>query len=367
MKETTFGFIGLGLIGGSIAKSIRRQYQNKATIVAFDINKEELLLAAQEGVVDIPTDKLEDLDLSHFDYLFLCAPIAYNDQNLTLLKDRIPPNCLITDVGSVKADIHKKVAELGLNEQFVGGHPMAGSEKTGFSSSNERVLENAYYILTPTEQVSSNAVLAYKELVTCMGAIPLVLSWQEHDYVTAAISHLPHVIAAALVNLVKDSDSKDGIMKLIAAGGFKDITRIASSSPIMWQQISIKNGENISKLLKDYIDSLSSILHFLEKKEEQNLFQLFDHAKTYRESFADTANGPIKKIHIIYVDIPDEPGVIATIATLLAVYNISLKNIGIVHNREFEEGVLRIEFYEEDATVQSAKILQNKGYSVSIR
>lgn len=367
MKETTFGFIGLGLIGGSIAKSLRRQYADNATIIAYDINKDELLLSAEDGVIDMYTDVLDDLDLSHCDYLFLCAPIKYNDQNLTLLKDRIPATCLITDVGSVKADIHKKVKELGLEKQFIGGHPMAGSEKTGFSSSNERVLENAYYILTPTESIPTKAVLEYKELVTCMGAIPLILSWEEHDYVTAAISHLPHIIAAALVNLVKDSDSKDGIMKLIAAGGFKDITRIASSSPLMWQQISIKNRNNISQLLEDYISSLSSVLHFLEESDEKNLFQLFDFAKTYRESFADTTNGPIKKIHLIYVDIPDEPGVIATIATLLAVYNISLKNIGIVHNREFEEGVLRIEFYDENATLQSAKILQNKGYSVSVR
>ena len=126
---------------------------------------------------------------------------------------------------------------------------MAGSEKTGFSNASPVLLENAYYILTPTESVAKEAVAAYSSLVQSMGAIPIQLSAQEHDYVTAAISHVPHLVAAALANLVHDHDSAQETMKMIAAGGFKDITRIASSSPDMWESICMSNTENIAKSL----------------------------------------------------------------------------------------------------------------------
>ena len=119
------------------------------------------------------------------------------------------------------------------------------------------MLENAYYILTPTGASPEDMLRDYKSLVTVLGAIPLVLSCEQHDYVTAAVSHLPHVISASLVNLVKDSDSSDGLMKMIAAGGFKDITRISSSSAAMWQQICLTNTHNI-ELLLDYLLELQT-------------------------------------------------------------------------------------------------------------
>ena len=149
---------------------------------------------------------------------------------------------------SVKSGIHERIRALGLDGQFIGGHPMAGSERYGYANSKARLLENAYYILTPTPKTSPDQLKDYERLVVSMGAIPLVLDADQHDYVTAAISHLPHIIASSLVNLVRESDSEDGTMKMIAAGGFKDITRIASSSPDMWQQICLTNTDNIVRL-----------------------------------------------------------------------------------------------------------------------
>ena len=136
---------------------------------------------------------------------------------------------------------------------------MAGSERIGYVNSKALLLENAYYILTPGEGVPEETVNNFSSLIASLGAIPMVLTCRQHDFVTAAVSHLPHVIAASLVNLIKASDSEEGIMKLIAAGGFKDITRIASSSPVMWQQICLTNKENISELLDAYIVSLKQI------------------------------------------------------------------------------------------------------------
>lgn len=362
MSTLTFGFIGLGLIGGSIAKAIRAKMPD-AHIIAYDPNEASLQLAHKDHVANEITSSI-DGSFQSCDYIFLCAPVAHNDENLLILKQYLSPETILTDVGSVKTGIHRQIESLGLNKQFIGGHPMTGSERFGYPNSNAALLENAYYILTPSNTVPKENLTAYHNLVETIGAIPLVLSYEEHDYVTAAISHLPHVIAASLVNLVKDADSEEGVMKMVAAGGFKDITRIASSSPAMWQQICLTNTENISKLLKTYIKSLNDIAVCLDYRAENALYDFFDAARNYRESFVNTSSGPIKTEHALTVDIADKPGAIAAIASLLAMHDVSIKNIGINHNRELAEGALRIEFYDENAIKQAADVMTSHGYPI---
>ena len=247
MSAFKIGFIGLGLIGGSIARALRASMPD-IWITVYDIDKNTLALAANDGIAN-RTSSVIDASFSACDYIFLCAPVSGNAENLTTLKQYLSPSCVLTDVGSVKSGIHERIRVLGLDGQFIGGHPMAGSERYGYVNSKARLLENAYYILTPTPKTSPDQLKDYERLVVSMGAIPLVLDADQHDYVTAAISHLPHIIASSLVNLVRESDSEDGTMKMIAAGGFKDITRIASSSPDMWQQICLTNTDNIVRLL----------------------------------------------------------------------------------------------------------------------
>ena len=166
------------------------------------------------------------------------------------------------------------------------------------------------------------------------------------------------------MNLVRDSDTKDGIMKLIAAGGFKDITRIASSSPEMWEQICMTNRKNISSILKDYIDSLTRIRQQLDDSQADAVYRLFETSRDYRNSLPVKGSGPIQRIYEIYCDMVDEAGGIATLATILASNQINLKNIGIVHSREFIEAVLRIEFYDEQSMKQAADILRKYRYVI---
>lgn len=367
-KALTIGFIGLGLIGGSIAKALKEnpnknEKEQSIKIIVCDTSRETLNLAKKDGIADVITEKIDE-NFRECDYLFLCAPVQKNDENLKTLKPFLSPDCLLTDVGSVKTGIHKCIEAEGLDGQFIGGHPMAGSERTGYINSKALLLQNAYYILTPTGQVAEEKIKKYRELVASLGAIPLILDYQKHDYVTAAISHLPHVIAASLVNLVQNSDSADGIMKMVAAGGFKDITRIASSSSVMWQQICLTNTDNIRKLLNDYILSLQEVQNDLERKDKDAIYDFFSSARIYRDSFINASSGPIKKSYSLNIDIADEPGALAAIATILALNNISIKNIGIVHNREYEGGVLRIEFYDEEAVEKSKGILSGKGYTI---
>ena len=356
------GFVGLGLIGGSIAKAIR-QYYPEYEIVAFDKNKETLALATQESIIDVAATTIDD-NFNHCNYIFLCTPVSFNTAYLKQLTNYLHEDCILTDVGSVKSSIHKEVEALGIEEYFIGGHPMAGSEKSGFINSKAMLIENAYYVLTPTRKVSQEKIDAYVKFVESLRSIPIILDYQEHDYATGTISHLPHIIASTLVNFVRDTDTKNELMKNLAAGGFKDITRIASSSPTMWQHICLKNKENISHILGEYIHSLEKAKMLIDQEDEHAQYNMFDSSRNYRNSIPDVSAGPIKKTFAVYCDIIDEAGGIAAIATILASNNLNIKNIGIVNNREFEEGVLRIEFYDEGSSKKAAELLQKFRYIV---
>ncbi len=362
MEHKKIGFVGLGLIGGSIAKAVRRYYP-EYEIVAFDLNKETLALATRESVIHVACTAIDD-NFKNCDYIFLCAPVVSNTDCLKQMIPYLHDGLILTDVGSVKTPIHEEVARLGLSSYFIGAHPMAGSEKSGFSNSRPILIENAYFILTPSEYVAKEKVDAYSAFAESLHAIPIVLDYRTHDRVTGTISHLPHIIAASLVNFVRDTDTDDELMKHLAAGGFKDITRIASSSPTMWQHICIQNQENISRILDEYITALTRAKELLNDASGQGIYDLFDSSANYRSSMPDGSAGPIKKAFLLYCDIPDEAGAIATIATILASNGINIKNIGITHNREFEEGVLKIEFYDENAYDRAAELLKRHRYII---
>ncbi len=362
MTKHKIGFIGLGLIGGSIAKAIRR-YCPDYEIIAYDKNREALALATKEGVADVAVTSI-DANFRGCDYIFLCAPVSYNTAYLSQVKEFLHGGCILTDVGSVKTNIHLEAEKLGIEEFFIGGHPMAGAEKSGYRNSKAMLLENAYYILTPSSKVPTAKIEEYQKFIESLKALPMLLNYREHDYVTGAISHLPHIIASTLVNFVRGADTPEELMKHLAAGGFKDITRIASSSPVMWEHICLQNRENISDILKAYIDMLTKMKGLIDNSREQELYRWFDSGRNYRNSIPDASAGPIKKAYVIYCDIIDEAGGIAAIATILASNGINLKNIGIIHNREFEEGVLRIEFYDEASSRKAAGLLQKFRYIV---
>lgn len=362
MRTITAGFIGLGLIGGSIARALKK-HSPTVTIMAYMRTKEKLLQAKEDGAVDVILEGIGE-PLRQCDIIFLCTPVEYNAEYLERLRPYLKPGAVVTDVGSTKTQIHQAVSALSMEESFIGGHPMAGSEKTGYENSTDHLLENAYYILTPTEKTPQASIDFMIELSSLIGAIPLVLNFEEHDRIVAAVSHLPHIIASSLVNLVQEQDEGCGLMKQLAAGGFKDITRIASASPVMWEQICMTNAENISSLLEGYISSLKIIVDKLQKKEDQAVRELFESSRTYRNSFEERISGPISPDYSFSVDVCDEPGAISIISAILAGKGISIKNIGINHNRENGEGALSINFYDESSRQAAWDRLKKYNYTL---
>lgn len=371
MTNFEIGFIGFGLIGGSVARGLK-QTPNldlqklipqpiRITVFDYHVKKDgpaflnqDLRCALSDDTIDAITGELSDLGSCNL--IFLCAPVESNLDYLEQLTGIIRPDCLITDVGSVKGNIVSAAKRFGLASSFLGGHPMAGSEQTGYRSSNDHLLENAYYILTPQEETKPESIELMTAIIRQVGAIPVVLDPKEHDDITAAISHVPHLIAAALVNMVRTFD-KDDQMKLLAAGGFKDITRIASSSPAMWRDICLSNTDSICDFLGFYRKSLENLELALQNRDAGELYKTFETSKEYRNSIPDTRKGPISSVYEVFVDMKDSPGAIARVATVLAEHEISIKNIGIIHNREFQDGVLRIELNSAEDIEQTRKLL----------
>ena len=207
----TYGFIGLGLIGGSIAKALKAG-EPDCQIYAYMPSREMLEEARADGTVDRILTGTEPC-LADCDAVFLCAPVETNSSYLAALRDILTADTLITDVGSSKQSIEREVLRLGLGAQFVGGHPMAGSEKSGYIYSDALLLENIFYLLCPTAETRPEMRKRMEALVHRMLANPYVIDAATHDRAVATISHLPHLIAAALVNLVKDTDNEAHTMR----------------------------------------------------------------------------------------------------------------------------------------------------------
>ena len=358
----TYGFIGLGLIGGSIAKGLKAADPD-CIICAYMRTGTKLELARSEGIVDTVLTGASDSRLSDCDIIFLCTPVEANASYLEALKPLLAPGAIITDVGSTKSDIEKTVLSLGLGSSFIGGHPMAGSEKSGYEYSDPVMLENIFYMLCPTKDTPLAYLQRMSEIVRTLKANPYVISAEEHDRSVATISHLPHLVAAALVNLVHRTDSPEGTMRRLAAGGFKDITRIASSSPVMWQQIFRSNREAVLSVLRSYIVSLEEIEKALREDDIAAIHELFVESGAYRKTFSD-AHGLLEAQYSFSVKVADKPGAISIISAILAAGGISIKNVGINHNREQGSGALRIEFYDASSCMSAERMLTEYNYEV---
>lgn len=354
--------IGLGLIGGSLARALHEMVGiNDITAVNRSVSAIEAAL--EEGTITRGSRDMNDY-VFDADIIFVCTPVLRAIEYIEAINRNVKPGCIITDVGSTKGELLRYVNSMASPPCFIGGHPMAGAEKTGYVSGFTHLFENAYYVLTPGDRAQKEAVDTLVELVTRIGAIPVVMKAEEHDRVTGGISHVPHVIASALVNMVKELDTCDGKMQMLAAGGFRDITRIASSSPEMWENIVLSNKGHIHELLTYFEKIIVKFKQSIETDDSEALLDFFKSAKDFRDSMSTTRKGPIALVHEIIIDVVDKPGIIGEIATILGGNNINIKNINVTNNREFDEGCLKITLVDSDSVNIAFDLLSGKGYKV---
>ncbi len=354
----TVGIIGIGFLGGSLAKSLIKSNKIKE-IIAFDTNIDSLKKAKEDGVISDYSENINN-KFKKCDFIFICTPVSFIVEYAKKLENIVNENCIITDIGSTKKSILEATNNLKI--EFIGGHPMVGSERSGYETSVDLLFENSYYIITESKRNKKESIEKLKEIVIEINAIPIIIDAEKHDYITATISHVPHVVAATLVNLVKQLDDDNETMKTLAAGGFKDITRIASSDPTMWENICTENKEEILRILMKFKEII--------KKFEDNIinsnktYDFFDSSKKYRDSFINKRiNGnTMPELNIM---IKDENGAIAAISNILSDNDIDIRNIEILNNRENNYGALRVIVRSYEEREKGYKLLKKYGYEVS--
>ncbi len=362
MAVNSVAFIGLGLIGGSLAKAFKERL-NITDITAVDVSAQNLDQAIREGYIKRGFTEITE-DIYNSDLIFICTPVKNTIEYIKVLSAKVRPNCLITDVASTKSEIVNFVNSMDNPPRFIGGHPMAGTEKSGFRSSLSHLFENAYYVLTPAKSTHNDDIATMRNIIDRIGGIPSVIDAEDHDFITATISHVPHIIASTLVNLVERTDYSDGKMQMLAAGGFKDITRIASSSPEMWENIVLSNKPKIEGVLDSFVETLNEFKQHLGNNNSGSINDYFRTAKQLRDSIADNRKGLLISLDEIIVDVVDKPGIIGEIATILGNNGVNIKNINVSNSREFEQGCLRITLPDPESVKNAVRLLSDEGYKV---
>jgi len=354
--QPVVSIIGLGLIGGSLGLAIK-QSNPRAKIVGFD-SPAVMRRARNRKAIDAAASSLSDA-VSRADIVFMCTPVESILELLPAISRFAQPRTIVTDVGSVKGVVHSRAKKYFASRGiFVGGHPMAGSEGSGIEHADPLLFQNAVYVLCPLRRKSNVQPLI--ALLKRIGARILVMDAREHDRVAAAISHLPQLLAVSLMNLAALKNKRNPAFLQLAAGGFRDMTRIASSPFPIWKDILKYNKSDVRQTLREMEMALRQFDKDLLEVSLSRMGKKFMSAKSYRDSIPKNSKGFLHPTHDIYVWVNDKPGVLAQITSALFDKRINISDIELVKIREGQGGTFRLSFETHDTAQKAIAVLRRK-------
>lgn len=363
IKQVTI--VGTGLIGGSLGL-VFKQLKDKPKIIGFSKTKETLEKAIERGAVDEYRDSLEEA-VSGSDIVFICTPVGKIVEIATLAAPHMKKDSVLTDVGSTKSAIVDRIeSSLPEGVYFIGGHPMAGSESYGIENAQADLFKGSRYILTPTKKTNTQAFQLLHNLLAKTGANVIAIDADKHDRIVASVSHLPHIIAASLVNLVDKGESRKENWLDIAAGGFKDTTRIAAGSPQLWLDICLENKTAIVNALNEFKQIINNMTDLIETEDRAALQKKLEQARDARISMATVTEKEFEEFRDLYVSVADKPGVISEITLAIGELGLNIEDIEILHSDEMS-GDLRISIIGKKEAEKAADVLRKSGYSVIVR
>lgn len=347
-------------MGASLALGLKKQ-NSSCSIYGYDY-PEVLSEAMESDIIDHRIESWPD-QCADADLIFLCTPIEIIEQHLRLLAPLVREDCIVTDIGSTKRKLFEMVQHLDFRGMYIGGHPMTGAEKSGIKAANPLLYENAVYILTNVNR-SQRPVMNARliPMLNSLKARVMLLDAEVHDRIMAVISHVPHLLAIALVNMTGELSNEDVPYFELSAGGFRDMTRVASSSFSMWKEIIASNYENIDQVLGKLIEILQS-----QKQRLTDLSGDFSKSNYYRAQVPKPGKGFLAPLTDILVYVPDEMGVVAKISNAMADEQIDIRDIELLKIREKEGGVFRLSFETFIKAEEAVKILKTVGYHAFIK
>jgi prephenate dehydrogenase len=330
--------VGTGLIGTSIAMAALRAGDS---VRGFDADPERLAGSVERAGLD-PASTLEEC-VGGATIVLLCTPVLSIPQ-LAAEVLKLAGDAVVTDVGSVKsqvmAEVRSKVDSEDLR-RFVGGHPMGGSERSGPEWASASIVDDIVWVLTPAQEADETRSARLEAWVERIGARPVRMDAERHDRLVAIVSHLPQVASTALMALAATEEAGEPEILLLAAGGFRDLTRLAASSPALWSDILLSNREAIGRAIDLYVERLSRLKDLVLEERAHEVEGLFAQAKEARLSLA--AKPQVRSgVAVLQVLVPDRPGVLAELTSTLGEAGVNIEDLQIVHSPEGGHGTVHL-------------------------
>jgi prephenate dehydrogenase len=316
--------VGLGLIGGSVGKALRARGWH---VTGHDLDERRVEQATAGGVLDA-TGLDADAEITFVATPVLSLPAA-------VAAALAGTAGVVTDVGSVKAGVAAAVAD----PRFVGGHPMAGSEQEGLDGADGDLFEGAVWVLTPTSSTSDNTFSAVAQVVASLGAEVVALDPDRHDTLVAVVSHVPHLTAATLMALADQRSEEHASLLRLAAGGFRDMTRVASGHPAIWPDICAENRVAIVEALDALMVGLAEMRDLVDRDDRVTLLARLTRARLARENLPTRVAHGVDLAEV-RVPIPDRPGAAAEVFTLAGELGVNVADFEVFHSAEGDKGVL---------------------------
>ena len=353
--------IGVGLIGGSLALAVKHRFP---AVHIIGVDKPKILKRALErNVIDIAERSVEQAVRSA-DLVIIATPVFAITKLLPIVAKNTAPHAIVTDTGSVKHSIVGQAQKLFPEGNFIGGHPMAGSEFSGIDAAHPLLFQNVIYILTPTHTTNKKSLRTLAKFFTSLDARIFTIDPAVHDSVVAAVSHLPQLAAVALMNTVgkRHPNSPDHLS--LAAGGFRDMTRIASSRFLMWKDILSANQKEIGKALRLFIDQLEKMATVVNSNPSR-LSTEFKTSRNLRLRIPQSMKGFMSPLVDLSVFVEDKPGELARLTSSLGKQKINIKDMELLKVREGRGGTFRLSFENHTISNEAARILHRAGFDVS--
>lgn len=326
--------IGLGVIGASLGMALQAARPD-LEVLGMDLDPVTVEKAMEMAAISRPL-LLEDL--ISCEVVFIATPLRIIPQVLLLIRDKLNLDTIVTDVGSVKTWVMQQYEELlPRGVACIGGHPLAGSDRSGITGADKYLLQNVVYVLTPQPSTPGDKVENLKELLSATGAQVIILTPANHDAMVSKVSHLPHIVAASLMN---NLESQPDALRL-AAGGLRDTTRIAASNPELWEDILLLNKEAVVGEISALITQLNRYLVAIQSNDGTNLRQYLKEAQQMRKDLPICRTSLLTSADIVAI-IPDKPGIIGTLGALLGGAGININDIQIMGVRDENEGSIRM-------------------------
>ncbi|HEY5532256.1 MAG TPA: prephenate dehydrogenase [Candidatus Anoxymicrobiaceae bacterium] len=353
--------IGTGLMGGSLAMALKAS-PAVGTVACYDSLSEVRDVARKLGIADEVCDRPQEA-VAGAGLVFLATPTGSIAEAFSTITGSLEVGTVVSDLGSAKQEITADIeSRLPAGVNYIGGHPMSGSEQSGVESARPDLYRGAYFILTPTENTDAESFRMLHGVLTDLGARVISIDPETHDRAMATVSHVPHLLSLLLMDMA--SRQRDEIQGLftVAAGGFRDMTRIAASNPDVWTDICSANRDFIVERLVDYRNRVDELVVLMESADTDALRELFENARRARGELSLKSGQELEQMYDVTLSVPDEPGVISKISTAVGAMGVNIEDIGIVHPLEGETGIMTLKILGKRQARGVSDMLSELGY-----